>query len=247
MKTFPSAILAIATSLLCCASGFTQQTSVSVLENGGVLQPHATMGEPYSAETETEKDQTLSDGTTIRLKGITLRTFRDVDGRTRSEHFPLMLVAHPSQDEQPLLVIISDPGAHTMYQLNPKTHVALLMIPIDLTMPAMKPSPSRQPPKPAPAHAETKTEDLGTQTIEGLLVDGTRTTRTLPVGMEGNDRPLTTVSERWISKELNLLVLSKTTSPAVGEETVRLINISRDDPDPTLFRIPADYTIEPQQ
>lgn len=86
-------------------------------------------------------------------------------------------------------------------------------------------------------------ESLGTQTIEGMLAEGTRTTMIFPVGAVGNDRPLTTVHETWTSPELKITVLSKESDPRQGESTTRLTNISRAEPDATLFQVPPDYQI----
>jgi hypothetical protein len=86
-------------------------------------------------------------------------------------------------------------------------------------------------------------EQLGSQTIEGVLVEGTRTTTSIPAGQIGNERPIEMVSERWFSPELKALVLSKQSDPRFGETTYRLSSIARGDPDPSLFEIPSDYTI----
>ena len=84
---------------------------------------------------------------------------------------------------------------------------------------------------------------MGTQTIEGVLVDGTRNTTTYPVGFFGNDRPVSTVTETWNSRELGMAVLRKTSDPRSGETTMKLTNISRAEPSVSLFQPPADYEI----
>jgi hypothetical protein len=84
---------------------------------------------------------------------------------------------------------------------------------------------------------------LGTETIEGVLAEGKRTTIVYPIGAVGNDRPITTVSETWMSTDLKTVVLSKHSDPRSGESTTRLTNISRAEPDPALFQIPSDYEI----
>ncbi len=88
--------------------------------------------------------------------------------------------------------------------------------------------------------------DLGTQTIEGVPARGTKITRTIPAGEMGNDLPLIITTETWYSPDLKLLVMSKSSDPRVGETTYKLTNISRAEPDPALFQIPADYTIKDQ-
>jgi len=92
-------------------------------------------------------------------------------------------------------------------------------------------------------HAEAKTEDLGAQTIEGVLANGVRTTRTIPAGQIGNEKPLSIVTEVWTSPELKTIVYSKRSDPRMGEQVFRLTNIVRAEPDPSLFTVPANFKI----
>ena len=87
-------------------------------------------------------------------------------------------------------------------------------------------------------------ESLGTQTIEGVRAEGTRTTFTIPAGSIGNDRPIEIVSERWYSPELQTVVMTKRNDPRMGETVYRLSNISRTEPSRSLFEAPSDYTVE---
>ena len=86
-------------------------------------------------------------------------------------------------------------------------------------------------------------ESLGTQFMEGLAVEGTRTTVTIPAGEIGNERPIDIVSERWFSQDLKVLVMSRQSDPRFGETTYRLTNLSRAEPPAHLFEIPADFTL----
>ena len=79
--------------------------------------------------------------------------------------------------------------------------------------------------------AKANTEDLGSQTMEGVQVTGVRTTRTIPVGEIGNDRPISIVTEVWTSPDLKTIVYSKRTDPRMGEQTFQLTNIVRSEPD----------------
>ena len=63
----------------------------------------------------------------------------------------------------------------------------------------------------------------------------------------GNDRELVRTNESWQSKELGMTILSKNSDPRSGERTMELVSINRADPDPTLFQVPSDYTIEEQE
>ncbi len=90
---------------------------------------------------------------------------------------------------------------------------------------------------------EPVVENLGTTFMEGVAVDGTRTTVTIPAGQIGNERPIEIVSERWFSPDLKVLVMSRQSDPRFGETTYRLTNVTRVDPPPQLFEIPADFKI----
>ena len=91
---------------------------------------------------------------------------------------------------------------------------------------------------------DIKTEDLGTQTMQGVSVQGVRTTRTIPAGQIGNDNPIEIVTEVWTSPELKTIVYSKRSDPRTGEQTFQLTNIMRSEPDPSLFTVPADFKLE---
>ena len=90
---------------------------------------------------------------------------------------------------------------------------------------------------------ETKTESLGTQDFEGVMAEGSRTTTTIPADAIGNERPIEIVYERWYSKDLGMLVYSKHSDPRFGEQTYRLTNINRSEPDPSLFEVPPGYKV----
>jgi hypothetical protein len=86
-------------------------------------------------------------------------------------------------------------------------------------------------------------EDLGSQTMEGVLVSGVRMTHTIPAGQIGNDRSITVLTEVWTSPELKTVVHSKRSDPRMGEQTFRLTNIVRTEPSPSLFTVPGDFKI----
>jgi len=91
--------------------------------------------------------------------------------------------------------------------------------------------------------AKATTEDLGSQSMQGVTVTGTRTTRTIPKGQIGNDAPISIVTEVWTSPDLQTVVYSKRTDPRMGEQTFQLTNITRSEPDPSLFTVPAGFTV----
>jgi hypothetical protein len=114
----------------------------------------------------------------------------------------------------------------------------------------------------APVHAETfeiaireplgqgrkpEEQSLGTQVIEGVKAEGTRTVMRIEAGEIGNERPIEVVSERWYSPELQTVVMSKHSDPRFGETTYRLNRIDRREQPPSLFQVPPDYKIVEDQ
>jgi hypothetical protein len=87
-------------------------------------------------------------------------------------------------------------------------------------------------------------EDLGEQVMEGVTAKGTRTTTVIPAGALGNELPITVTSEEWLSPDLKVLVMTKHADPRSGETTYRLTGITRGEPDPSLFELPAGVTIK---
>lgn len=94
------------------------------------------------------------------------------------------------------------------------------------------------------AKYDTRTENLGVQNIDGVDAEGTRTITTIPAGAIGNERPIEIVYERWYSNDLQIMVMSKHIDPRFGEQTYRLTNIIRAEPDPSLFEVPNGYTFQ---
>ena len=90
-------------------------------------------------------------------------------------------------------------------------------------------------------------EKLSPKTIEGLRVDGVRKTTTIAAGAIGNERPIVVTSDQWTSPDLKVVVLSESNDPRTGTSTYKLVNVKRGDPAPSLFQVPADYTIQQVQ
>jgi hypothetical protein len=92
--------------------------------------------------------------------------------------------------------------------------------------------------------ADSSTEDLGEQVLEGVLAHGTRDTATIPAGTLGNERPIAITSERWYSAEIEAVVSSKTSDPRFGETSYTLVNLVRAEPAADLFVIPSGYELQ---
>jgi hypothetical protein len=192
-------------------------------------------GAPYSATAITESVQTLADGAKITHTSSD-NVYRDSEGRTRREQKldrigPFFVEGEPRQ----------------MVFINDVVSGARIFLDTDRRTARKSQSPDGPPPRVAPPPPDAgarNIESLGKQMIEGVEVEGTRTTITIPAGKIGNDRPLEIVSERWESPALQVMVLSKLKDPFAGETTYRLVNIKSGEPSPTLFEIPSDYTVE---
>lgn len=243
--------------VLIAATGFAQskplpQEGVSGPAESCTQWGRPVTGAPYSATEETELSQTLADGTHIARKWQSARVYRDSQGRMRREMYNLE--GPPGSEESVLLNInITDVVDCVHYSINPQTHMASRIPP--------PPNTTRQAPQSAEKTTTTASEvrpasvpedlrpkisneSLGTQTIEGVLANGSRMTTVFPAGSTGNDRAIVQVSETWTAADLRGIVVLRTMDdPRSGQRIMRLINIDRTEPDPALFRVPRDYTI----
>jgi hypothetical protein len=219
-------------------------------------------GQPYSAEAVTETTQTLADGNRI-VNRSSSTIYRDSEGRERREESIGKLGAWSAQGEPAKVVFISDPVAGFSYTLHAEDHTAEKMpAPMALVKGAGGPTATMRnfvvhanngsevvPPVTferrgiAESASSTKTEDLGQQTIEGVVAQGTRTTAVIPAGQIGNERDINIVSERWFSQELGVVVMTKQSDPRSGETVYKLTNVNRNEPQHSMFEVPADYTV----
>ena len=94
---------------------------------------------------------------------------------------------------------------------------------------------------------EISREDLGEQTIQGVLATGTRTTVTTPAGAVGNDAPLVRTMEVWMAKSIGVAVRSLTDDPRTGKRNRELVELSQGEPDPSIFRAPEGYQVVNQE
>jgi hypothetical protein len=222
-------------------------------------------GAPYSATITNENIQTLEDGTHI-TQTSTGNIARDSQGRTRQDA-SLPAIGNLSAADAPHLVFIQDPVAQTAYTLNltDKTAQKTPGLPPNIStsgpvsgggkfMMQMGTAVAASGPPPMGItmqrtiiansdQGQVSTEDLGSQTMEGVQVTGVRSTHTIPAGEIGNDRPISIATEVWTSPDLKTIVYSKRTDPRMGEQTFQLTNIVRSEPDAALFTVPPDFKI----
>lgn len=210
---------------------------------------------PYSADVVTESTQALPDGNHIR-QTTTVKVYRDAEGRTRSEQSLKTLNGLAPNANLPEVVFINDPVAGVNYALNPTAHTAnksTWVRPAGGGPMGRGPNRGGNPdvagggPGRGPRHSSNnpnvKTESLGSQMIEGVQADGTRTTMTIPAGQIGNEQPINIVTETWYSQDLKAVVLAKRTDPRNGETVTRMSNLSRAEPPSSMFQVPVDYKV----
>jgi len=207
-------------------------------------------GAPYSVENTFERTQTLADGTHITEKRTTSYEYRDSQGRVRMETKALIGFGfnHVESPDDPKWIQIIDTVEGVSYVLDEQQRIAhrfQLLEPLPLKKRVQPQSnsssvsgSSQDIPRP-----ESSAESLGTQVQEGVTIVGTRRTETYPVGMVGNDRAFSVICEDWVAPELHLQVLWTCSDPRTGDTTTRANNLSTSEPDPSLFRVPAGYSI----
>jgi hypothetical protein len=228
--------------------------------------------QPYQAQAVTEVKQTLADGSHI-TQTMTATVARDSDGRSvRIQKLgamgPWKSASTSSQANAATLTTIFDPVAQTHIDYSSENQVAhsLPMLPplakgetnvMHSVAGFAGGGPGAGGSGPVTAYAfktrtesgeassaDIKTEPLGDKAIDGISVTGTKTTNTIPAGTIGNDKDLVVRRETWYSPDLKLVIQSTQTDPRFGETTYSLTNIQRSEPDPTLFQVPAGYTVE---
>ncbi len=211
---------------------------------------------PYSADETTESVQTLADGTRI-TNTTTSKIYRDSQGRTRRE----MTLPGFGGDAKHTLVSINDPVAGMNYTFDPENKTAHSMpglqavanakmrgdmeykLKAEAEVRSKEAATNTSFIRRAPAPT-SKREDLGASVVEGVNATGTAETSTIDAGAIGNDRAITIKSERWYSPDLQIEVKSVHEDPRMGRTTHTLSNISRVEPDATLFQVPSDYKLD---
>lgn len=212
-------------------------------------------GNPLTAQITVTRDTTLSDGNKIHHSSETT-VYRDSQGRVRREM--TVDVGTPSTaGVKHTIITINDPVAGHRYTLDPTNKTAR-----ELPGPKGHGGGPEHGPGPGPEadigpHPEgpgggelkkllskdVRQHELGTKTIDGHEAEGRRVTRTIAAGEIGNEKPIEVVTERWFSKDLQLPVLVVHTDPMMGTVTTKLTNVTKGEPDASLFQVPSDYKI----
>lgn len=196
-------------------------------------------GEPYSAQVTIEHKEVLADGNQIDRTSTTL-VRRDGQGRTYREETLPAIGSYSASGNPPRAILINDPVAGVAYVLDPLHKTAR-----KFALPSRRGGPGNTLMfQRGGSDPNSSTTSLGSKTMEGVLVQGTQFTRTIPAGRIGNAQPIQIVTTRWFSSELNVNVRTETSDPSRGHTITTLTNINRSEPDPSLFQVPGDYTLQ---
>lgn len=212
----------------------------------------------FSGTVKTSFEQKLADGNAIHFVTHTHQA-RDSAGRTRREMAEGCTRGADGEMHQRLTIMVNDPVARTNLNWQEETggmpqivHVFHMPVPqprreltaaeLERQKKLLEAAKTRQ----LPQQKETRTESLGTKDINGVSALGTRITRTIPAGEEGNDQPLAVVNENWRSKELGLIVMAISDDPRRGRTVTEYEELNRGEPDGALFSAPPGYTVQEQ-
>jgi hypothetical protein len=228
-----------------------------------ILGPEAVTGSPLAATHQSHSLQVLSDGTRIE-RNESQQIYRDSMGRTRTENGPAGAGVVMIQDPVAGTMVALDPATKTAQKmpapraLKLAANGAVTAVQAQFAVAGGGPvsmqseGPMQKsvmiaraggPDVGAVTSSKPVVEDLPSQSINGVLATGRRTTLTIPAGEIGNDRPIQVASETWFSSDLQMVVKSSNSDPRFGDTSFELINIGRNEPDSSLFQIPADYTM----
>jgi hypothetical protein len=226
--------------------GFGGPFGMELLGFGGPHGGKVVTGAPFTATAVGESNRTLADGTKISQK-VQSTVYRDAQGRVRKETTLPAIGPLAASGTPKSLVFIHDPVAGTGYILDTNKKIAHRLPQHPNKAADAGASDSDTPGKGWASHpgdANVTKESLGSQTINGVVAEGTRYTRTIPAGHMGNDKPVTIVNEEWYSPDLQIIVQSKRSDPFAGESTYTVTNVQRSAPAGTLFTVPSDYTVK---
>lgn len=207
-------------------------------------------GYPISGTVNAENSRTDSHGKTVSAR-YRSKIYRDSKGRTRLE-WDMTPLDEPSKPGW-LIVDIYDPTTRTSIRLQPsdksasKTHWPA---PDEKLQPGCKSSDLRElDPKELAQIAipDVSQNELAHDVVDGMAVRHGRESLKYPPSSSGKSSALGRVTDYWFSQELQAFVLVKRSGPGRSQHTVKLSDISRSEPDRSLFTVPPGYKVsEPQ-
>ncbi len=198
-------------------------------------------GQPFSARLSEQVERKNGDGTLNHYTLQTANLYRDSEGRVRTE---ATVTLNPREGEKSTsFVEIIDPVAGYRYLLNAATKVAQRSAwPPDFPNRESIERQWKSAEMNAAAQGEPGVEALGTQVVENVLTEGTRRTSEYKVATGTKTETVAMVAETWVSRDLKLNILRKTTD-RFSDTTFALKEVQTVEPDATLFQIPVAYVV----
>lgn len=191
---------------------------------------------PFTADEHVVSHQKTADGNE-RVLQTTTHVARASSGLTYTERRSLLPA---SSTVEPRLIEgqLYDPATHRSTLYDPLTRIARMTTlehPRSLT--------------PGPIAPSTRTRQgvvetsLGSQTLDGLELQGLRRVRTIPAQLSGTGKEVQTTDDFWYSPALSIYVILRHEDPRTGEQLIALSHIERTEPDTTRFRVPDTYKL----
>ncbi len=192
---------------------------------------------PFTLTLATEWVRPLgTDGNTVTLVNQR-RIARDRAGRVYEERV-LLRPSSMTGDWIVNVIQIADPATHTYLNCFTAQKVC---------------RPNKYDPPVAPPNLESGTTpyqgfieqrtNLGRDLMQGVDVTGMHVDTVIEAGVIGNAKPMTVTRDFWYSPALGINLRSVRDDPRSGKQTFTVTELSRDAPDPSLWQVPAGFTV----
>ena len=224
----------ILAAAFCCAA--VAQTSVNFGDNG---LNFPTPGMQFQAEATMHSTQHLGDGTVI-VKEMQVTLARDDQGRFSfvshsiqpADNIESHVILDPVMGRELNWGTLSKVVMNTPIRAN--SHITVSVLPRERDASSTLP----------PDEKRVTNEDLGSKTIAGIPVVGTRTVTTIAAGKIGNSQEIVIRHEQWTSPDLQLIVAESDDNPFGATRTYEITSFERSAPPETLFHAPENIPLQ---
>lgn len=193
-------------------------------------------GQPFFGRGTTEWTRTLQDGSIVKTHLFAM-VARDSQGRIYREGRNFVPV-NSDQEPKRYRFIIRDPITHTETLCMVTSHSC------EVTNYYVSPSFKLMPVGPFDnGKRMLARESLGNDVLDGINVVGSRETITINAGVIGNSQALSLTREFWYSSELQVNLEITRKDPREGTQVVHVYDVSRSEPDPSMFKVPDGFVI----
>jgi hypothetical protein len=205
-------------------------------------------GYPISATIEVENVRYDSSGKTVTVR-FRSKMYRDSKGRTRLEWDMTPLGETPKAGW--FSIEIYDPTTRTSMHLQPSEKTAFkghLPAPDEKPQQVCRPSdlPRIDPKELARiAIPQVSQTEISHDVVDGMAVRHGRESIIFPHTPSAKNASY--VTDYWFSQELQAYVLVKRSGPGKSQHVIKLTDVTRAEPDASLFAIPSDYAVSKPQ